>query len=125
MSRALIDLDFLFGELIAARRPPSFDALASGPEFRALATPTDHRDAYNQHADDLERMTATADGPVHQIAVPDGTRPIGRLEANAVRVVEAVKLGAAAMARAILAESVELADWQPVAYRRALAAVAP
>ena len=108
-------------------RKPVYGSVAERSAFGASGPwcdPTDHRDAYNQHADDLERMAATADGPVHQIAVPDGTRPIGRLEANAVRVVEAVKLGAAAMARAILPEPVELC-WQPVAYRRAWAAVAP
>ena len=36
--RPLVDFDLLFEELIGARKPLSFERLASGPEFRALAT---------------------------------------------------------------------------------------
>lgn len=38
MGRSVIDFELLFEQLIAARKPLSFDGLASGPEFRALAT---------------------------------------------------------------------------------------
>ena len=37
----VIDFDLLFEELIAARKPLPFDALASGPELRMLATSLD------------------------------------------------------------------------------------
>ena len=85
----------------------------------------DHRDADNQHADDLERMTATADGPVHQIAVPGrhashrpsrGERRPSRRGGQARRGCDGA--GDPRGTR-------RAADWQPVAYRRALAAVAP
>jgi hypothetical protein len=36
--RSVIDFELLFEELIAARKPLAFEGLASGPEFRALAT---------------------------------------------------------------------------------------
>jgi predicted patatin/cPLA2 family phospholipase len=39
--RPLVDFDLLFEELIAARKPLSFDRLATGPDFRALATSLD------------------------------------------------------------------------------------
>ena len=38
LGRPVIDCDLLFDELIATRKPLSFDDRASGPEFRALAT---------------------------------------------------------------------------------------
>jgi predicted acylesterase/phospholipase RssA len=38
LRRPVIDFDLLFEELIGARKPQSFERLASGPEFRALAT---------------------------------------------------------------------------------------
>ena len=38
VGRSVIDFELLFEQLIAARKPLSFDGLASGPEFRALAT---------------------------------------------------------------------------------------
>ena len=40
--RPVIDFDLLFEELIASRKPLSFDRLRGGPEFRALATSLDH-----------------------------------------------------------------------------------
>lgn len=213
--RPVVDFDFLFGELIAARKPLSFAALASGPDFRALSTsletlslrvlrdftdaeelmqavrasaalpvlggeppvfrgermadggileaiphetalreqathvlvlrsrPAGHRkppynrladrvtlrgepelvelmrgreDAYNSQAAALERMMEhSSDAPVFQIAVPNRTPLIGRLETSPSRVVEALRLGAAAMARAVLVQPIELC-WQPVAY---------
>ena len=36
--RPLVDFDLLFGELIAGRKPLSFEPETPGPEFRALAT---------------------------------------------------------------------------------------
>ena len=39
--RPVIDFDLLFEELIASRKPLSFDRLRGGPEFRALATSLD------------------------------------------------------------------------------------
>ncbi len=38
---SVIDFDLLFEELIAAHKPWCFDALSSGPDFRALATSLD------------------------------------------------------------------------------------
>ncbi|HET6868145.1 MAG TPA: patatin-like phospholipase family protein [Solirubrobacteraceae bacterium] len=37
LRRPVVDLDRLFDEVISARKPLSYDALASGPDFRALA----------------------------------------------------------------------------------------
>ena len=50
------------------------------------------------------------------VAVPEGTRLIRRFERDSGRVVEALRLGAAAMAAAVLSDPIELC-WQPVAYR--------
>ena len=80
-----------------------------------------HEDAYNDQAAALERAD---DARVTQITVPERTRLIGRLEGNPARVVEALRLGAAAMARASLHAPIELC-WQPVAYRAAPVAPAP
>jgi predicted patatin/cPLA2 family phospholipase len=41
VGRPVIDFDLLFEELIAARKPLSFDDMCGGPEFRALATSLD------------------------------------------------------------------------------------
>jgi predicted patatin/cPLA2 family phospholipase len=41
LRQPVIDFDLLFEELIAARKPLSFDALADGPEVRVLATSLD------------------------------------------------------------------------------------
>ena len=38
VGQSVIDFELLFEQLIAARKPLSFDGLASGPEFRAQAT---------------------------------------------------------------------------------------
>lgn len=215
VGRAMVDFDFLFGELIAGRKPLALPAPGSAPEVRLLATSLDHlslrvltdfadaaelheairasaalplaglptvfrgermadgglveaipylcalregathvlvlrsrpagfrkppfqqlaerlamrrhpevtdvlrdqRDAYNRQADELERLTLQADeSPVAQIAVPDHARLIGRFEPNPTRVVESLRLGAAALACAVLDEPIELC-WQPVAYR--------
>lgn len=217
LRRPVIDFDLLFEELIATRKPLSFDGLASGPEFRALATsletlslrvlagftdreellqavrasaslprlggelpvfrgermadggliepipfetplsegatdvlvlrtrPPGYRQPalsslggslalrdepglvelvrartgiYNRQAGELERgaVRGTDGANVHQVAVPDRTPLIGRLESNGERVNEAVRLGARAIASAILTEPIDLC-WQPVVYR--------
>ena len=90
-------------------------ALRGEPELLELLR--SGHDAYNRQAAELERvMTGSRDAQVVQIAVPDCTRLIGRLEASPSRVVQGLQLGAAAMAEAILTDPIELC-WQPVAYR--------
>jgi predicted patatin/cPLA2 family phospholipase len=209
--RPVIDFDLLFEELIAVRKPLSFDRVAFGPELRVLATSLDTlslrvldgfidgeelRHAVRASASlprlggrypvfRGERMgdggliepipfeTALADGATHvlvlrsrpagyrkpsimelsellalrddprllelvrarhgiynrqaaaleqgddarvlQVAVPDGSRLIGRLQADPRRVAEALRLGARAMASALLTDAVDLC-WQPVVY---------
>ena len=214
----VIDFELLFDELIATRKPLSFERLSSGPEFRALATSLetmslrvlqDFADAeevrqavrasaslprlvgappvfrgermtdgaliepipfetpvaegathvlvlrscsaacrkpalaalgerlalredprlfdlarerqgnYNRQAAALQDGTLdVADARVDQVTVPHGTRLIGRLEADTGRVVQALRLGAAAMASTLLTDAVSLC-WQPVVYRAA------
>jgi predicted patatin/cPLA2 family phospholipase len=217
LGRPVIDFDLLFDDVIGSRKPLSFDALSSGPEFRALATsletlslrvlrdfadideamdavrasgslpglggpapvfrgermtdggliepipvdtaiaegathvlvlrsrPAGYRkpalsgfggsialrntpelldllkerdDTYNRQAGELERGPVERWNGAHvlQVAVPDHTRLIRRLEADNERVVDALRLGAKAMARAVLTETVDLC-WQPVVYR--------
>ena len=217
VGRSVIDFELLFEELIAARKPLSFDGLASGPEFRALATsletlslrvlagfadigelmravrasaslprlggeppvfrgermvdggliepipaetavregathvlvlrsrPAEYRQptlrglgeaftmrdepglvellrarprGYNRQAEELQRRVIDDSGGAHvqQVAVPDHTRLVGRLEGNAERVTDALRLGARAMASSILTEPIDLC-WQPVVYR--------
>ena len=220
--RPVIDLNVMFEELIAARKPLSFEGLSSGPEFRALATslesmslrvlqnfadveelmqavrasaslprlggrppvfhgermadggliepipfetalaqgathvlvlrsrPAGYRRSallergellalrddpgllelvrarqgvYNRQAAQLQSAPAKPREPhVLQVAVPDRTRLIGRLESNATRVTEAVGLGAKAMASMLLTDAIDLC-WQPVVYRAAPKAV--
>ena len=215
--RPVINFDLLFEELIAARKPLSFERLASGPEFRALATsvethslrvladfadreellhavrtsaslprlggelpsfrgermadggliepipyetartdgathvlvlrsrPPGYRqpalsalgeslalrddpglvelmrarsEIYNRQAAELATTPAQHGGGAHlqQIAVPDNTRLIGRLDGNGERVTKALRIGAKAMASQILSEPIDLC-WQPVVYR--------
>jgi predicted acylesterase/phospholipase RssA len=100
---ALLEL----GELLALRDDPALLALVRarhGVDNRKAAT--------------LERLSGARGAHVIQVAVPDGTRLIGRLESNAARVGEAVGLGAMAMASTLLTETIELC-WQPVVYRAA------
>src|SRR5205085_4790198 len=66
---------------------------------------------YNRQADELQ----ASDPRIFQVTVPEGTRPIRRFERDSGRVVEALRLRAAAMAAAVLSEPIELC-WQPVAY---------
>jgi predicted patatin/cPLA2 family phospholipase len=219
LRRPVIDYDLLFDDVIGARKPLSSEALASGPDFRALATSLetlslrvlkdfadideamdavrasgslpglggrppvfrgermtdggliepipfdsaiaegathvlvlrsrpaayrkpalsglsgsivlrdnpglvelikDRHDTYNRQAGELEAGEGVNWNGAHvlQVAVPDQTRLIGRLEANDERVVDALRLGARAMARAVLMEPIDLC-WQPVVYRAA------
>jgi predicted patatin/cPLA2 family phospholipase len=216
LGRPVVDFDLLFEDVIASRKPLSFEALSSGPEFRALAASletlslrvlTDFADideamdavrasgslpglggpapvfrgermtdggliepipfdtaiaegathvlvlrsrpagyrkpalsglggsialrntpelldllkqrdnTYNRQAGELEHgPVKTWNGThVRQVAVPDHTRLIRRLEANNERVVDALRLGAKAMARAVLMKPIDLC-WQPVVY---------
>lgn len=216
--RPLIDYDLLFEDVIATRRPLSFDRLASGPELRVLATsldtlslrvlhgfadgnevrqavrasaslprlggpppvfrgramadggliepipyetalaegathvlvlrsrPAGYRQAalmamseqlvlrndprvlellrrshgvYNRQAGALEAWPQRFGGAhVTQVAVPDGTRLIGRLQADLGRVSDALRVGARSMASYLLRDPVDLC-WQPIVYRPA------
>lgn len=215
--RPLIDLELLFEDVIAARKPLSFERLASGPEFRALATSLDtlslrvledfdgaeevlqavrasaalprfagtppvfrgermtdggfhepipyetavaegathvlvlrsrpagyrtpavveaaellalrddprllelaraRRGRYNRQAAALQQGARHLGAHVRQVVVPDRIGLIGRLESDPGRVVDALRLGAAAMATTLLTETIDLC-WQPVVYRAA------
>ena len=114
--------------LVLRSRPPSFRqppyvqlaerlAMRRHPEVSDVLR--DRPDAYNRQADELERLTLqVGESPVAQITVPDHARIVGRFDPNPSRVVESLRLGAAALARAVLDEPIELC-WQPVAYRSA------
>ena len=214
LRRPVVDFDCLFDEIISARKPLSYDALASGPDFRALAvsletlslrvlqgftgiaeamdavrasaslpwlggpprvfrgermtdggvlepipfeTPLregatnvlvlrsrpasyrrsplkafsdmlalravpelaplvkDAHGAYNRQADELEAASEGGQGRLLQVAVPDHAHLIARLEANEQRVIEALRIGAQAMASVVLAAPIDLC-WQPVVY---------
>ena len=125
--------------LVLRSRPPRFRqppylqlaerlAMRRHPEVSDVLR--DQPDAYNRQADELERLTLqVGESPVAQIAVPDHARIVGRFDPNPSRVVESLRLGAAALARAVLDEPIELC-WQPVAYlsaprRRRSAALEP
>ena len=73
---------------------------------------------YNRQAAALEDRRPEVFGGAHvmQVAVPDGTRLIGRLQADPERVTDALRLGAKAMASTLLSDAVDLC-WQPVVYR--------
>ncbi|MGZ6693229.1 MAG: patatin-like phospholipase family protein [Solirubrobacteraceae bacterium] len=209
--RPIIDFDLMFGEVIARRKPLSWEAFSAGPDFSALATsletgslavlhsftdldelmlavrasasvpfmcghppafrgerladggliePIPYETALREGATDVlvlrtrpagdrkrapgevaERLVMRTAEPVRtllreqagrynrqagelqagnphisQVAVPEGTRLIRRFERDSGRVVEALRLGAAAMAAAVLSDPIELC-WQPVAHR--------
>jgi predicted patatin/cPLA2 family phospholipase len=78
---------------------------------------------YNGQAEQLEIGPGERrDGAhVHQIAPPDHTRTINRLESNCEHVTEALQIGARAAATAILTEPIDLCR-QPVVYRAATSA---
>ena len=69
----------------------------------------------------LEGAITAGAGAAHvlQMAVPENTRAIGRFDNDSDRVAEALRVGAKAMASAILTEPIDLC-WQPVVYRTTL-----
>ncbi len=71
---------------------------------------------YNRQAAALARERHHSGAHVHQIAVSDGARLVGTLQANDRRITQALRYGATAMATAVLTEPVELC-WQPVVHR--------
>jgi len=75
---------------------------------------------YNHAATELERHAGglEPDANLRQIVIPSGTRVVGRLGTDGQRVSDALRLGAKAMASAILTEPIDLC-WQPVIYRTA------
>jgi predicted acylesterase/phospholipase RssA len=92
-------------------------ALHEDPRLFELAR--ERQGKYNRQAAALQDGTLDVAGAhVDQVAVPHGTRLIGRLEADSGRVIGALRLGAAAMASTLLTDAVSLC-WQPVVYRAA------
>jgi predicted patatin/cPLA2 family phospholipase len=113
--------------LVLRSRPAAYRKPALSEIGQSLALRDDPRmvellkaraGAYNRQAGELEQGRAGRQqgARVLQIAVPDHVRLIGRLESNAERVTQAVRLGAQAMASAILGDEIDLC-WQPVIYR--------
>ena len=107
----------------AACRKPALAALgerlALHEDPRLFQLARERQGKYNRQAAALQDGTLDLAGAdVDQVTVPDGTRLIGRLEADTARVVEALRLGAAAMASTLLTDAVSLC-WQPVVYRAA------
>jgi predicted patatin/cPLA2 family phospholipase len=100
------------GESLAMRDEPGLNALLKAGHGN-----------YNRQAAALAAAMAGGVGAaqLHQVAVPDGARLVGRLAANAPRVTEALRAGAKAMASVLLDASIDLC-WQPVVYRSAPAA---
>jgi len=86
------------------------------PELEPLIRDAGRR--YNRDAAELERLAARRGGPavVSQVAVRGDSRLAGRLCTDAGRVAESLRLGAAAMARALYGEPAQLM-WRPVPYR--------
>jgi predicted patatin/cPLA2 family phospholipase len=111
--------------LVLRSRPPAYRKSAVMEVGEALALRGDpdllelyraRSGTYNRQAAVLARATAWHDARLLQVAVPNGTRLIGRLDSNDERVVRALRVGARAMASVILNESVDLC-WQPAVYR--------
>jgi predicted patatin/cPLA2 family phospholipase len=73
---------------------------------------------YNRDAEELETLAREpfAQPFVSQIVVPPGSRLVGRLCIDRGRIAENLRMGAAAMARAVYGESARLM-WQPVVFR--------
>jgi hypothetical protein len=70
---------------------------------------------YNRQAAALERGEGLRGADVLQVAVPDGTRLIGRLQADPRRVTEALRVGARTISSTLLSDAVDLC-WQPMVY---------
>jgi predicted patatin/cPLA2 family phospholipase len=113
--------------LVLRSRPASYRKPALSEIGQSLALRDDPRlvellkaraGAHNRQAGELEQGRAGCQqgARVLQIAVPDHVRLIGRLESNAERFTQAVRLGAQAMASAILGDEIDLCC-QPVIYR--------
>jgi hypothetical protein len=106
------------------RKPAVMDVselLALRDDPRLLELLRERHGNYNHQAAALEHgLTGDGQAQVLQVAVPDGTRLIGRLQADPGRVIEALRLGAKAMASLLLTDMVDLC-WQPVVYGAALA----
>ena len=100
------------GESLALRDQPGLAELLAA-----------RRGIYNRLASELQQRSATSRGDacVLQVAVPDGSRLVRRLETNGARLTEALRLGAGAMAAMILTDPIDLC-WQPVVYRAVPAA---
>lgn len=104
----------------AAYRKPPINTLRDSLALRALPELVhvlrEANAAYNHHAATLEHAADTRNGEhLLQVTVPNHTRMIARMEANPQRVIDALRVGAQAMASAILAEPIDLC-WQPVVY---------
>jgi predicted patatin/cPLA2 family phospholipase len=101
------------------------EALALGDNPRLVGLLKQRQGTYNRLAARLQDGDGTqGENRVLQIAVPDDTRLIGRLETNPDRVAGAVRLGARAMASALVTGSVDLC-WQPIVYRTGAAVQEP
>ena len=93
------------------------EALALRDDPRLVELLKQRQGTYNRAAAQLESGVATqGENRIFQVAVADGARLIGRLETDADRVAGAVRLGAKAMASALVTGSIDLC-WQPVVYR--------
>lgn len=113
----------------AACRKPALAALgerlALREDPRLFELTRERQGKYNRQAAAMQDGTLDVAGAhVDQVTVPDGTRLIGRLEADTTRVVQALRLGAAAMASTLLTDAVSLC-WQPVVYRAAAPVALP
>jgi hypothetical protein len=85
------------------------------PELRPLVHTGDER--YNHAAEELEALGRHPAGTplVTQIAVPDGSRLTDRLSTDRAAIADSIRLGAAAMASALLGEPARVV-WRPVPY---------
>ena len=113
----------------AACRKPALAALgerlALREDRRLFELARERQGKYNRQAAALQNGTLDdAGAQVDQVTVPHGTRLIGRLEPDPARVVQALRLGAAAMASTLLTDAISLC-WQPVVYRAGPLALAP
>lgn len=92
------------------------EALALRDSPRLVELLKQRRATYNRLAGQLEAGDTPGEDRVLQVSVPDDARVIGRLETDADRVAGAVRLGARAMASALVTGSIDVC-WQPVVYR--------
>jgi predicted patatin/cPLA2 family phospholipase len=106
----------------AGYRQPAFSGLGGALALRddpgLVELVRDRPRVYNRQAAALERAASRRGGDVLQVAVSHQARVVGGLESSGERVVEALRLGAKALAAAIFTDPIELC-WQPVVYRAA------